>query len=227
MTTPKFVAYYRVSTERQGDSRLGLEAQQEIVRRYLAAGGWPPVEEYTEVETGKGANALARRPQLQAALEACKRLKAVLLVAKVDRLTRNMGFLETILNGRVEVAFCDVPQVQGAMGRFILQQMASVAQLEAGLVSERTKAALSALKARLKDRGERLGAPAYVYARVKAAALERAQALAPDVRDMRAKGFSIRKVADELNRRSIPSPGGTKWHPTSAARLVKRIEAAG
>jgi DNA invertase Pin-like site-specific DNA recombinase len=220
MTTSKFVAYYRVSTERQGRSGLGLEAQKEAVRQYLAAGGWPPVEEYTEVETGKGANTLDRRPQLQAAIAACKRHKAVLVIAKLDRLARNVHFITGLLEAGVTFHAADMPQADKTM----LQIYAVMAEAEADRISARTKAALAAAQAR----GTVLGANGQQLARQhKAAALERAQALGPTVRDLRAKGFGIRKVADELNRLSIPSPGGTKWHPTSAAKLIKRLEAAG
>jgi DNA invertase Pin-like site-specific DNA recombinase len=140
----KFVSYYRVSTDRQGRSGLGLEAQKEAVQQRLNGGPWQLVAEFVEVESGK----LAKRPQLDAALSACKKHKAKLVVAKLDRLSRNVSFLLKLIDSGVDVLFADLPELNGAMGRFMLTTMASVAELEAGLISERTKAALKAAKSR-------------------------------------------------------------------------------
>ena len=140
----KFVAYYRVYTDRQGKSGLGLEAQKAAVADRLNGGSWQIVQEFTETESGKR----AARPQLDAALAACKKHKAKLIVAKLDRLSRNVSFLLRLIDSGVEVLFADLPELNGAMGRFMLTTMASVAELEAGLISERTKAALKAAKAR-------------------------------------------------------------------------------
>ena len=145
----KFVSYYRVSTDRQGRSGLGLDAQKEAVQQRLDGGRWQLVAEFVEIESGKR----AKRPQLDAALAACKKHKAKLVVAKLDRLSRNVSFLLKLIDSGVEVLFADLPELNGAMGRFMLTTMASVAELEAGLISERTKAALKAAKAR----GVRLG----------------------------------------------------------------------
>jgi len=142
----RYVAYYRVSTGAQGRSGLGIEAQRETAKRFLAAegGGWPPLASFTETESGRRSN----RPQLAKALAACRAHRATLVVAKVDRLTRSQAFLETLRDSGVEVRLCDLPDVKGATGRFLLAQMAAVAELEAGLISERTKAALAAKVAR-------------------------------------------------------------------------------
>jgi len=134
----KFVSYYRVSTERQGRSGLGLDAQKEAVQQRLNGGRWQLVAEFVEIESGKR----ARRPQLDAALAACKKHKAKLVVAKLDRLSRNVSFLLKLIDSGVDVLFADLPELNGAMGGFMLTTMASVAELEAGLISERTKAAL-------------------------------------------------------------------------------------
>ena len=134
----KHIAYYRVSTDRQKRSGLGLEAQQATVQAFLGD-GCPPVMEFTETESGRNNH----RTELNKALAACRVHEATLVIAKLDRLSRNQGFLMSLIDGGVDVVFCDVPEIpSGATGRFILQQMAAVAELEAGLISERTKAAL-------------------------------------------------------------------------------------
>jgi DNA invertase Pin-like site-specific DNA recombinase len=219
------VAYYRVSTDKQGRSGLGLEAQREAVRRFLG-NDYPPVREFKEVESGKRTD----RPELAKAVEFAKLHKAALVVAKVDRLARNVAFLETILASGVEVVFCDLPSVQGAMGRFIIQQMAAVAQLEAGLVSERTKAALQAAKAR----GVKLGGfrgvkvdPSLGTEARQQQARAQAKAIAPTIAEIRAAGFvSLNGIAQQLNARGIPSPRGGKWQAVSVSRVLERSTAA-
>ena len=139
----QYITYFRVSTRRQAASGLGLEAQQSSVASFL--GPSPDImATYQETESGKRAD----RPQLKLALDHCKRSRASLVMAKVDRLTRSLSFLLSVLDSGVELVFCDMPQLNGPQGRFILQQMASVAELEAGMISARTKAALAAAKAR-------------------------------------------------------------------------------
>jgi DNA invertase Pin-like site-specific DNA recombinase len=152
MARGKFVSYLRVSTDKQGRSGLGVEAQREAVARYLNGGSWKLVAEYVETESGKRSD----RPKLAAALGHAKATGATVVFAKLDRLTRNVDLLRTLVTSGVDLVFCDLPHVPpGAMGRFLLTQMASVAELEAGLTSERTKAALAAAKAR----GVKLGNP--------------------------------------------------------------------
>jgi DNA invertase Pin-like site-specific DNA recombinase len=150
MAEGQFVAYYRVSTDQQGRSGLALEAQQRAADDFLNGGNWRLVDTYTEVESGRK----AARPQLAKALAACRARRATLVIAKLDRLTRDTKFLLNLVDAGADVLFCDLPQVPaGPMGRFMLTQMAAVAELEAGLISARTKAALAAAKAR----GKRLG----------------------------------------------------------------------
>jgi DNA invertase Pin-like site-specific DNA recombinase len=150
----RYVAYYRVSTDRQGRTALGIDAQKEKVKAFLDGGRWQLVKSFTETESGKRSD----RPELRKALDYCKRNKGTkLVVATLSRLTRDTKFLLTLIDGSVDVVFTDLPQVPpGAMGRFFLTMMAAVAEFEAGLTSERTKAALAQVKAR----GEkRLGNP--------------------------------------------------------------------
>jgi DNA invertase Pin-like site-specific DNA recombinase len=185
----KYVAYYRVSTDRQGKSGLGLEAQKDAVQARLNGGRWQIVDEFTEVESGKRAS----RPQLDAAIAACKKHKARLLVAKLDRLSRNVAFLLKLIDSGVDVLFADLPELNGAMGKFVLITMANVAELEAGLVSERTKAALKAAKARgvkLGRYGAEVLAPKYHEE-----AVRRAKELEPLIREVR--GYLLNQIAGQ------------------------------
>jgi DNA invertase Pin-like site-specific DNA recombinase len=157
-------------------------------------------------------------------LTVCKKQKVKFVVAKLDRLTRNTRFLLTLLESGVEVFFCDLPEAAGAMERFFLTQMAAVAELEAGSIGERTKAALSAAK----QRGGRLGvhsaetlAPKY-----RAEAKARAEQLAPVIRELLCKGYSIRDIATELEKRKMPTPRGGAWHPQLVKRIVERLAQA-
>jgi DNA invertase Pin-like site-specific DNA recombinase len=128
----KHVSYYRVSTDRQGKSGLGLDAQKAAVADRLNGGRWQIVGEFAEVESGKRTS----RPQLDAAIAVCKKHKANLIVAKLDRLSRNVSFLLKLIEAGVDVLFADLPELNGAMGKFVLITMANVAELEAGLRRE-------------------------------------------------------------------------------------------
>src|SRR5207248_11540648 len=143
----KFVAYYRVSTDRQGKSGLGLDAQREAVTSYLNGGSWQLVQEFVEVESGKRAD----RPQLAAALAACRKHKAKLVIAKLDRLSRNLPFVATLMESGVEFVAVDNPHAN----KLTIHILAAVAQHEREMISERTKAALAAARAR----GTQLGNP--------------------------------------------------------------------
>ena len=230
MAKGKFVSYLRVSTDKQGRSGLGLEAQREAVTRYLNGGNWTVVPEYVETESGKRSD----RPKLAAALSHARAIGATLVFAKLDRLTRNVDLLRTLVASGVDLVFCDLPHVPpGAMGRFLLTQMASVAELEAGLISERTKAALAAAKARGVKLGNPNGARALrgkqvgnkeAVAAVKQKAQEHAGNLRAIVEDIQAQGItSVRKMAEELNRRAILTPRGGEWQPTTVVRLLARL----
>ncbi len=215
----KFVSYYRVSTDKQGRSGLGLEAQKAAVAERLNGGRWQTVGEFIEIESGKR----AKRPELEAALKACKKHKAKLVVAKLDRLSRDVGFIHKLIGSGVEVLFADLPELNGAMGKFVLILMANVAELEAGLISERTKAALKAAKARgvrLGRHGAEVLAPKY-----REEARQRAKQLEPIITELRGEGLSLAKMAAELNKRKVPTPRGGRWDHSSVRNVVKRLAA--
>lgn len=212
----KAISYLRVSTDRQGRSGLGLDAQREAVARYIADARLELVNEYIEVETGKGSNALAKRGQLLAALQEAKRAKAKLILAKVDRLARNVYFVSGLMETGVDFAVADMPNAD----RFQLHLFAALAEKEGETISQRTKAALAAAKAR----GTILGANGAVLARRnKADALERLEPLADRLAAMRADGLSVRRMAARLNEDGVASPGGGRWHPTTLQRALQRL----
>jgi DNA invertase Pin-like site-specific DNA recombinase len=216
----KFVAYYRVSTDKQGKSGLGLQAQKEAVDQRLNGCRWQIVGEFVEVESGKRAS----RPQLDAALAVCRKHKAKLIVAKLDRLSRNVAFLLKLIDAGVEVLFGDLPELRGAMGKFVLVTMANVAELEAGLISERTKAALKAAKAR----GVRLGryGAEVLAAKYRDEARQRALQLEPMIREMQSKGYSMRRMAIELTNRKVKTLRDGAWHPQTVKQIMKRLALA-
>jgi DNA invertase Pin-like site-specific DNA recombinase len=192
-------------------------AQKEAVQQRLDAGRWQMVAEFVEVESGKR----ALRPQLDAALAACKKHKAKLVVAKLDRLTRNAGFLLKLIDAGVEVLFCDLPELNGAMGRFVLIVMASVAELEAGLISERTRAALKAVKAkgvRLGRHGAEVLAPSY-----RQEARQRAEQLRPVITELTGQGLPLAQIAAELNKRKVPTPRRGRWDHSSVRNVLERL----
>jgi DNA invertase Pin-like site-specific DNA recombinase len=221
-----FMAYYRVSTGRQGKSGLGIEAQRAAVANYLNGGNWRILAEFVEVESGRRSD----RPALDKALAAAQVRRVPLVVAKVDRLTRSVAFLSRLLEAGVDVRFADLPAVEGATGKFLLQQMAAVAELEAGMISARTKAALAAAKRRgVKlggDRGARLTAKARAAGRAaqQAKAQDRAADLAATVKELQAAGCeSLRAIAEGLEARGIPAARGGKWSATQVSRLLERL----
>ena len=140
-----YVAYLRVSTQRQGSSGLGLQAQQEIIRKYL--NGNSPIAEFIEVESGRKSD----RPKLHEALELCKKKRATLIVAKMDRLSRNVSFTSQLLDSGIEIVFCDFPKAN----RLVLTIISAISEYEAGLIRQRTKAALQVKK----EQGCQLGKP--------------------------------------------------------------------
>ncbi|WP_082384735.1 recombinase family protein [Erythrobacter sp. SG61-1L] len=223
----RVVAYYRVSTEGQGRSGLGLEAQREAVSSLCSSRGWQIVAEFTEVESGKRSD----RPQLQAAMHRAKVTGATLVVAKLDRLSRSVAFLSALQDSGGRFLAADMPEAN----ELTVHIMAAVAQAERKAISRRTIEALAAAKAR----GTRLGNPNGAAAlrraakgnvaaieAVKAGAAERATDLAPVIADIQATGAtSLQAIASELNVRGIVTPRGGKWHPSSVRNLLARLSA--
>ncbi len=222
--TGKFVAYYRVSTDRQGQSGLGLEAQRQLVQTFLNGGRWSLIGEFTEVESGTRKR-LRERPMLAAALDLARKQKATLVVAKLDRLARDMEFISTLLNGKVPFVCADMPEAD----RTFLQMMAVFAEYEAKRISDRTTAALAALK----RQGKKLGSPtpeigsAEGVRVIKAKADAYADKVGPVVRDIikRSGAQTLRDIAQVLSARGIETPrGNTEWHASQVSNLLKRIK---
>lgn len=214
----KSVAYYRVSTVRQGESGLGLDAQRETVSKFSASHGMVTVGEFTEVESGKKTD--VDRPQLREALATCRKLGATLVVSKLDRLSRNALFLLQLQQANVDFVCCDCPNVD----RFTVGILALVAQRERELISERTKSALEAAR----RRGVRLGTKnpnrqvklmVAGYRRQKIAFVGK---IRPIIDEIRSTGVStLTGIADCLNRRGIPTrTGKSVWFPSTVKTVV-------
>lgn len=223
-----FVAYFRVSTDRQGRSGLGLEAQREAVLGHVERAGGRLIGEFTEVESGKRDG----RPELTKALSEARATGAVLIVAKLDRLTRDVRFLLSIVEGTGEagVLFCDLPELPaGPVGKFMVTMLAAVAELERGMIGQRTRAALQAAKAR----GVRLGNPnlragtpeaaAKALAARQARSRAKAAEVLPYINQARAAGaVSLHQIAAALEARGVRTPrGGTRWAPSQVQRILK------
>jgi DNA invertase Pin-like site-specific DNA recombinase len=223
-----FVAYYRVSTARQGRSGLGLEAQRQAVTDYLDGGNWTLIAEHTEIESGKHAD----RPELLAAMDACRRTGARLVIAKLDRLSRDVHFLSGLQKAGIEFVAVDMPTAN----RFTVHIMAALAEHEREMISARTKAALAAAKANGRKLGgkrvnRRTGLPdpsvpdwhksqASIRQRVEA----RARDLAPLIAELQVAGHtSLRELARALNARHIRTPRGVPWSASTVRALLAQI----
>jgi len=213
------IAYYRVSTAKQGRSGLGLEAQQEAVRRFAEAEGYEIISERVEVETGKGADALDRRPVLKSALEDARKAGAVVVVAKLDRLSRDVAFIAGLMAQRVPFV---VTELGTDADPFMLHLYAALAEKERRLISARTKDALAAAKKRgvvLGKHGRDVLAPAN-----REAAQARAMAISGKIKNMLDAGKSLREITAKLNAEEVPTAKGGSWHLTSVKRLVDRLD---
>lgn len=220
MANGKFVSYLRVSTSRQGASGLGLEAQRVAVTAYLNGGDWKLVQEVLEVESGKRND----RPALADALRLCRKHRATLVIAKLDRLARNVAFISNLMESGVEFIACDMPQAN----RFVVHVLAAVAEHEAEAVSKRTKAALAAAKARGTHLGgRRVSAERWDEIGLEARVARTAEAdkwaanLLPAIRSIQTAGaVSLRQIAAGLNDRNITTPRGGDWSAVQVQRAL-------
>ena len=221
----RVIAYYRVSTEAQGRSGLGLDAQRQAVRSLCEGRSWKVIAEHTEIESGKRAN----RPELTTALHNAKLTGALLVVAKLDRLSRSVAFLSALQDSDARFIAADMPEAT----ELTVHIMAAVAQAERKAIGRRTKEALAAAKARGQKLGNPNGASALRRANkgnVDAVAVLKddadsfARALAPVLEDIRRSGLtSLPLMAKALNDRHIQTRRGGKWHPTSVRNLLARL----
>jgi DNA invertase Pin-like site-specific DNA recombinase len=220
------VAYYRVSTRQQHRSGLGIEAQRATVQRFAEAEQINIIAEFVEAESGKGADALDRRPRLAAALAAARKAKCSVLVSKLDRLSRNVAFIAGLMSQRVPFMVADLGRDADP---FMLHLYAALAEKERRLISERTKAALAIRKAT----GSKLGNPINIReagnigrAALAAAADDHARGLLPLLRTVRNEGSTtLAAITTSFNSRRIPTARGARWHVSSVANLLARAEA--
>lgn len=215
----QWISYLRVSTERQGQSGLGLEAQRSAVEAHIAASAGRLLSEFVEIESGKRDD----RPKLTEALEACRLTGATLLIAKLDRLSRDAAFLLGLQKAGVPFTAADMPHADP----FTVGVMSLVAQREREMISQRTKAALQAAKARGTTlggfRGRKVDGRLGAEARRKAAD-EFAQAVGPMVAELRQDGHSLRQIAETLTKRGIKTPRGGQWSATTVRSVLLRFD---
>jgi DNA invertase Pin-like site-specific DNA recombinase len=208
------IAYIRVSTKAQGRSGLGLDAQRDALDRFAKAEGFQVAETFQETETGKGADALARRPKLAAALKAARKLAAPVLVAKLDRLSRDVHFISGLMAHRVPFI---VAELGTDCDPFMLHIYAALAEKKRRLISQRTKAGLAAAK----RKGIKLGGRNAQSDQTQAEALARAEALRPVFTEL--ADMSARATAAELNKRKVETPSGGRWHAATVLRVRDRL----
>lgn len=212
----KAIAYFRVSTDRQGKSGLGLEAQHQAVHLFAQREGYQVTAEFTEIESGKKNN----RPELLAALLQCKKHKATLIIAKLDRLGRNVAFIANLMESKVDFLAVDNPHAN----RLMIHMLAAFAEHEREQISARTKVALQAAK----RRGVQLGTHGRdVESKKNAKAADQfAKDMRPTIEKLKAEGFTtVRQICEELNDREVETfrKNKNKWHLNSVQRLLKRI----
>jgi DNA invertase Pin-like site-specific DNA recombinase len=208
------IAYTRVSTASQGRSGLGLEAQQAALARFAKAEGFKLLETFSEVETGKGSDALDRRPQIAEALKLAKRHKAPIIVAKLDRLSRDVHFISGLMAHKTPFI---VAELGADADPFMLHLYAALAEKERRLISQRTRDALAAKKAQ----GVKLGGLNAKGVRNRDEAKARAEALRPLMSEL--SSLSARAIAAELNTRGVATPSGARWHTETVLRVQRRL----
>lgn len=221
----KFIAYYRVSTQKQGQSGLGLDAQKQIVQDHLNGGDWELIDEFTEIESGKRSD--RKRPQLRKALDACNKEGATLVIAKLDRLTRNVAFLSYLLEAKTDFVACDIPDFGNpAQNKFMLNMMANVAEYEANLISQRTKVGLE----QAKKRGTRLGTPSPKAGssagikKIQEGADEYATETYKVIQELQNYGCdTLQKICQGLEARGVKTARNkVKWYPSSVKGIIER-----
>jgi DNA invertase Pin-like site-specific DNA recombinase len=214
--TQDFIAYYRVSTDRQGASGLGLDAQRQAVGLHVGTGRL--IAEYTEIESGRRHT---NRPQLLDALVECRKRRAVLLIARLDRLARNVAFIANLMESGADFIACDMPTAN----RLTIHILAAVPEHEREMISKRTKAAL----AEAKRRGTRLGNPRLAEARRQALRVHHQRRPAAEVVRLmtgwRGEEWTLRRIAEELNRLNIRSPRGSQWYASSVRNQLQAVHA--
>lgn len=222
------LAYLRVSTTEQGHRGNGLEAQRQAIEYFVQAEGFQVAEWVTEVETGKGSNALVRRPQLAYALKRAKQLKAPVFVSKLDRLSRDVAFVSGLMAQGVPFI---VTELGLDVDPFVLHLYAALSQKERALIAGRTRDALQAVKRRLAKEGRKLGNPnpkAFREAQRKGAAATQAASAAfarsviPIIEGYKQRGLTLKQIAAELNNRSVPTLRGGDWHPSTIVKIQQR-----
>jgi DNA invertase Pin-like site-specific DNA recombinase len=217
MASKAVVSYIRVSTTGQGRSGLGLEAQRQAIARFCKEQNYDIAAEYVEVESGKGADALDRRPKLAEAVKHARKLEGPIVVAKLDRLSRDVNFISGLMTHKV-------PFVTVELGAdtdpFLLHLFAALAERERRVIGERTRIALRAAKAR----GVKLGGTNARSIANRDEAQQRADKLRPILGSL--KDLSASAAASELNRRQVPTPKGGRWHALTVIRLRKRLDFA-
>lgn len=222
------LAYLRVSTSEQGHRGNGLEAQRQAIEYFVKAEGFQVAEWVTEVETGKGSNALTRRPQLAYALKRAKQLKAPVFVSKLDRLSRDVAFVSGLMAQGVPFI---VTELGLDVDPFVLHLYAALSQKERALIASRTRDALQAVKRRLAKEGKKLGNPnpkALREAQRKGAAATQAvsgtfaRSVLPIIEGYKQRGLTLRQIAGELNNRSVPTLRGGSWHPSTIVKIQHR-----
>ncbi len=214
----KYVSYFRVSTQKQGISGLGIEAQQAAVHTYLAGRDHSIIGEFIEIESGRNAD----RPKLAEAIALARRNKATLIIARLDRLARSVAFISQLMESSVQFIACDLPDAN----RLTLHILAAVAEAEARAISERTKAAMAAAKARGVILGNTTNL-AEVQVMARRALVQQAERrsidLLPTIHQIVLSGVrSVHRVADELNRRNVKTAQGKQWHGATVANIIKR-----
>lgn len=215
----RVVSYLRVSTKKQGRSGLGLEAQREAVNRYMASTGATLVHEFEEVETGKGSNALEKRPQLRAAIALAKKRKAVLVIARLDRLARNVHFVSGLMETGVQFRCCDFPTAD----RTMLHIYAVMAEAEGRRISKNISDALQAKKREGKPVGNIASLQPHNSVRAEQAEAF-AKQLRPTLRAYRAAKLTQRAMVESLNSARIPTAQGGEWSLVQLQRVLSRID---